>query len=31
MKSDEIVKLLKEAREAYYNTDTPLMTDAGFD
>jgi len=31
MKSDEIVKLLNEAKEAYYNSDTPLMADAEFD
>ena len=31
MNSDEIVSLLIEAREAYYNTDTPVMTDAEFD
>jgi DNA ligase (NAD+) len=31
MKSDEIVKLLNEARDAYYNSDTPVMTDAEFD
>ncbi len=31
MNSDEIVKLLNEARDAYYNSDSPLMTDAEFD
>ncbi len=31
MKIDEIVKLLQEAREAYYNTETPVMTDKEFD
>ena len=31
MKSDEIVRLLNEARDAYYNSDTPIMTDAEFD
>jgi DNA ligase (NAD+) len=31
MNSDEIVKLLIKARESYYNTDTPVMTDAEFD
>lgn len=31
MNSDEIVRLLVEAREAYYNTDTPVMSDAEFD
>lgn len=31
MTSDEIVRLLFEARDAYYNTDTPVMSDAEFD
>ncbi|HNX23053.1 MAG TPA: hypothetical protein PKG60_03340 [Spirochaetota bacterium] len=31
MDRDEIVRLLTDAREAYYNTDTPVMTDAEFD
>jgi len=31
MKSNEIVKLLNEARDAYYNSDSPVMTDAEFD
>lgn len=31
MNSDEIVRLLFEAREAYYNSDTPVMSDAEFD
>jgi DNA ligase (NAD+) len=31
MNSDEIVRLLYEARDAYYNTDTPVMSDAEFD
>ena len=31
MKSDEIVRLLIEARDAYYNSGTPIMTDAEFD
>jgi len=31
MNIDEILKLLHDARDAYYNTDTPLMTDAEFD
>ena len=31
MKSDEIVKILEEAKDAYYNSDTPLMSDSEFD
>lgn len=31
MKSDEIVKLLNEARDAYYNSDSPIMSDSEFD
>ncbi|MDA3958924.1 BRCT domain-containing protein [Oceanispirochaeta sp.] len=31
MKEQELVKLLKEAKEAYYNTDDPILTDAEFD
>lgn len=31
MNSDELVKLLEEARDAYYNSDTPVMTDSEFD
>ncbi len=31
MNSDEIVKLLLDAKDAYYNTGTPLMSDAEFD
>ncbi len=31
MDKDEIVRLLREAREAYYNTDDPIMTDYEFD
>jgi len=31
MNSDEIVRLLNEARDAYYNSGTPIMTDAEFD
>ncbi len=28
---DEIVRLLTDAKEAYYNSDTPIMSDAEFD
>ncbi len=31
MNTDEIVKLLLDAKDAYYNTETPLMSDAEFD
>jgi DNA ligase (NAD+) len=31
MKADEIVRLLNEARDAYYNSDSPVMSDAEFD
>jgi len=31
MNADEIVKLLSDARDAYYNSDKPLMTDGEFD
>lgn len=31
MKADDIVRLLTEARDAYYNSDTPVMSDAEFD
>ena len=31
LNEQEIVSLLMEAREAYYNTDTPLLADAEFD
>ncbi|HPS57903.1 MAG TPA: hypothetical protein PK514_07330 [Spirochaetota bacterium] len=31
MNTDEIVRLLTDARDAYYNTDTPVMSDAEFD
>lgn len=31
MKKDDIVKLLQQARDAYYNSDTPIMTDSEFD
>jgi len=31
MEVSEIVKLLLEARDAYYNSDSPLMSDAEFD
>jgi DNA ligase (NAD+) len=31
MKTDDIVKLLNEARDAYYNSGEPIMTDSEFD
>ena len=31
MNAQEIVKLLREAKEAYYNTDAPILADAEFD
>jgi DNA ligase (NAD+) len=31
MNTDEIVKLLSDARDAYYNSDKPLMSDSEFD
>ncbi|MDC7241148.1 MAG: hypothetical protein PQJ50_12405 [Spirochaetales bacterium] len=31
MKEQDLIKLLTEAKEAYYNTDTPILTDAEFD
>lgn len=31
MKPDEIVRLLTEARNAYYNSDSPVMSDSEFD
>lgn len=31
MKSDDIVKLLNEARDAYYNSENPIMSDSEFD
>jgi len=31
MDTKEIVKLLKEAKDAYYNSDTPIMSDSEFD
>lgn len=31
MNTDEIVRLLTEARDAYYNSDAPVMSDAEFD
>ena len=31
MNTDEIVRLLSEARDAYYNSDTPVMSDSEFD
>lgn len=31
MNTDEIVKLLTDARDAYYNSDKPLMSDSEFD
>ena len=31
MNTDEIVRLLTEARDAYYNSDTPIMSDAEYD
>lgn len=31
MKEQDLIKLLTEAKEAYYNTDRPLLSDAEFD
>ncbi len=31
MNTQEIVRLLQEAKDAYYNTDTPILADAEFD
>ncbi|MBF9014876.1 MULTISPECIES: BRCT domain-containing protein [unclassified Oceanispirochaeta] len=31
MKEQDLIKLLTEAKEAYYNTDAPLLSDAEFD
>ena len=31
LKEQDLIKLLTEAKEAYYNTDTPVLSDAEFD
>ncbi|MDC7233835.1 MAG: hypothetical protein PQJ58_11440 [Spirochaetales bacterium] len=31
LKEQDLIKLLTEAKDAYYNTDTPLLSDAEFD